>query len=381
MLDFLRSVVPLKQDMGRKLISQDDHSNIKKFKYSYYAELATVAKEDFVCLSAKQAQAYGCVSNFMLCHKVSNNIHLVDPISLKTAEISAERYWHDPMKVVLTPDQLIEYTVMDIVKDEDGKGLSSFNKQNKFNSRICLAEVTIVRSSDFGVNDTEFRCVTHLGNVLQYGDTVLGYDLTNANLIEDVQVHGSHKNLPDVVLVRKTWPQRTKRRERRHWKLRQLAKQAQDKPMKKAELEKEEQEYEAFMQEVEEDPELRANMKLYKRNDVSQQQSRKSRPDVEMGSSSSSNNTNNADGQVNEDDNEDDGFPEIRMDELLDEMQEMKMSEPDAEDVPTNEGEDDQDLVSDEAIDQVINGKQLRQGGFAASTAVDMLNPFANTKK
>ena len=37
-----------------------------------------------------------------------------------------------------------------------------------------LAEVEVAKASDFGVNDTTYRCLTHLGAVLQPGDSVLG---------------------------------------------------------------------------------------------------------------------------------------------------------------------------------------------------------------
>jgi hypothetical protein len=43
--------------------------------------------------------------------------------------------------------------------------------------KIQLAEVTVVREKDFGVNDTQFTCISHLGNLLREGDVVLGYVL------------------------------------------------------------------------------------------------------------------------------------------------------------------------------------------------------------
>lgn len=38
-----------------------------------------------------------------------------------------------------------------------------------------LAEVEVAKASDFGVNDTTYRCLTHLGAVLQPGDSVMGW--------------------------------------------------------------------------------------------------------------------------------------------------------------------------------------------------------------
>ena len=40
--------------------------------------------------------------------------------------------------------------------------------------KIRLAEVVIARERDFGVNDVQYTCITHLGNILREGDVVLG---------------------------------------------------------------------------------------------------------------------------------------------------------------------------------------------------------------
>ena len=48
--------------------------------------------------------------------------------------------------------------------------------------KYALADVEIVRESDFGQTDDTLSCVTHLGNLLQPGDTVLGYDLVSSVL-------------------------------------------------------------------------------------------------------------------------------------------------------------------------------------------------------
>jgi hypothetical protein len=40
--------------------------------------------------------------------------------------------------------------------------------------KLRIAEVTVARESDLGVNDTQFVCISHLGNILREGDVVLG---------------------------------------------------------------------------------------------------------------------------------------------------------------------------------------------------------------
>ena len=66
-----------------------------------------------------------------------------------------------------------------------------------------------MRELDFGENDETLRCTTHLGNLLQVGDVVLGYDLTSAVMSGAMEWSIEHKCLnsnyilPDVVLVKK----------------------------------------------------------------------------------------------------------------------------------------------------------------------------------
>ncbi|KAI2497441.1 60S ribosomal export protein [Fragilaria crotonensis] len=75
--------------------------------------------------------------------------------------------------------------------------------------KYALADVEVARESDFGENDETLRCVTHLGNLLQVGDVVLGYDLTTSVMSGGVEWSMEHKCLnasfvmPDVVLVKK----------------------------------------------------------------------------------------------------------------------------------------------------------------------------------
>eukprot|EP00538_Stauroneis_constricta_P012965 CAMPEP_0119549374 /NCGR_PEP_ID=MMETSP1352-20130426/3082_1 /TAXON_ID=265584 /ORGANISM="Stauroneis constricta, Strain CCMP1120" /LENGTH=600 /DNA_ID=CAMNT_0007594907 /DNA_START=115 /DNA_END=1917 /DNA_ORIENTATION=- len=84
-------------------------------------------------------------------------------------------------------------------------------------SKYALADVQVARESDFGVNDVTFSCVSHLGHLLQPGDVVLGYDLQSCGNIGisssvgvvdvDEVVHNSVV-MPDVVLVKKVNPKK-----------------------------------------------------------------------------------------------------------------------------------------------------------------------------
>ena len=102
--------------------------------------------------------------------------------------------------------------------------------------------------------------------MLKAGDHVLGFDLDNCNIADSYTLPKARRsevapspdllmtfrlpqdNLPEVVLVRKTYPNRKNRATKRKWKLRALRKEAGDKPLKKSEEAQEEQDYEQFMQ-------------------------------------------------------------------------------------------------------------------------------------
>ena len=95
-----------------------------------------------------------------------------------------------------------------------------------FNSRRAAirqkfrqVQVGLMRKEDFGVNSKTVTVNTHLGEILNFNDTVLGYDLEHAVVsgIEEFQKIDHY--LPDVVLVKKTFPKYRKRQKNRIWKL------------------------------------------------------------------------------------------------------------------------------------------------------------------
>ncbi len=131
-----------------------------------------------------------------------------------------------------------------------------------------LGEATVARASDLGVNDTTYFARTHLGSLLRAGDSVMGYLLSGANFnsdsldaIENSRAYGS--TIPDVVLVKKHYPNRRKNK-RRNWKLKRMAKDDGELLPKAADQARLDAEYEMFLRDVEEDEDLRAALALYK---------------------------------------------------------------------------------------------------------------------
>lgn len=103
--------------------------------------------------------------------------------------------------------------------------------------KYALADVQLARESDLGANDDVLNCVTHLGNLIQPGDVVLGYDLVStasslnttvhkaastkkgssfmgaASVVGLEEVLNSSVVLQDVVLVKKISAKEQKQRE------------------------------------------------------------------------------------------------------------------------------------------------------------------------
>jgi NMD protein affecting ribosome stability and mRNA decay len=98
-----------RESSAKQLISQDDKSNIKNYKFTLFAEIAPICKDDLCILDPKLAQLLGAfrddpalglirpsllglllsggVSPLMVCHKVSAALHMIDPVTLKFVEI------------------------------------------------------------------------------------------------------------------------------------------------------------------------------------------------------------------------------------------------------------------------------------------------------
>ncbi|AEO67188.1 89723a60-ec0c-4f8e-a631-1ece2d6d8dc2 [Thermothielavioides terrestris] len=299
-IHFLKSVVPVNVKDSRHLISADTHTGNKQYKFNYSAEIVPICRDDLVALPLKLAKSIGNISPLVLCYKIGTSVNLLDPNTLQTAELSSDVYWRAPFQPLAGATEMVEFIVMDIEPTGQRRG------------KWVLGEATVARASDLGVNDNTYFARTHLGHLLRAGDSVMGYMLTGTNFnsdaldaIENSRAYGS--TIPDVVLVKKHYPNRRKNR-RRNWKLKRMAKDEGELAPKPADQARMEAEYEMFLRDVEEDEELRAALALYKNT-------KKKKPqDADAMSIAETEMT------------EDDG-PKINMDELLDDFDELDIQD------------------------------------------------------
>ncbi|KAL3838756.1 hypothetical protein ACJIZ3_023347 [Penstemon smallii] len=258
-VDFVGNVAPIKRRNDKQLVSHDRKSNTYNYKYTFLVEICPICREDLICLPPKVAIGLGNFGPLVICHKVSNNIALLDPFALRQSFLNADQYWGLPFKALLSSRQLVEYIVLDIEAVSYEINVSGFN--------YILADAQVARVSDFGKNDTIFNIRTHLGHLLRPGDNALGYDLYGANN-NDTELD-KYKGLviPDVILIKKSYEEKRQRKrgKPRSWKLKSLDMEVDDTGRGRGgNDEKMNSEYEQFLRDLEENPDLRFNLSLYR---------------------------------------------------------------------------------------------------------------------
>uniref|UniRef100_F6HI03 60S ribosomal export protein NMD3 n=1 Tax=Vitis vinifera TaxID=29760 RepID=F6HI03_VITVI len=256
-VEFIGKVTPSRSRHDKQLVSHDTKSNNYNYKYTFSVEICPICREDLICLPPKVAVSLGNLGPLVICTKVSNNIALLDPFTLRHCFLDADQYWRSSFKALLSSRQLVEYIVLDveIVSSEVNVG----------GSKYALADAQVARVSDFGKNDTIFNIRTHLGHLLNPGDHALGYDVyaANSNDMELEKYRGFV--LPEAILIKKSYEEKRQRKrgKPRSWKLKSLNMEVDD-SKGRADQEKMNTEYEVFLRDLEEDPELRFNISLYR---------------------------------------------------------------------------------------------------------------------
>lgn len=292
MVEFLHAVVPVNSRASEELVSADRKNGIANFKFTYSVEIVPICKDDLVCLPKSTAKALSNISQLVLAYKVSNSVHFIDPQTLHTADISTPVYWRTPFRSLADVKDMVEFTVLDVEITGEVRG------------KYAMADIEVVRSS--GTGDQSFQARSHMGAILQPGDTVMGYHLAVTNMNDAVYDALDPNDVPDVILVKKSYANRRKKSKARNWKLKSLNAQQDEedaKKSKKADQSKFERDYEQFLQELEEDEELRQTVNLY----------REANPRKKAADEVS---------EMETDDGED-NLPDIPIDELLDEMNDM----------------------------------------------------------
>lgn len=294
MIDFLSSVAPIKSKDSKELVSQDTHTGSSTYKFTFSVEIVPICRDDLVILPKKIAQSLGSLNRVVICSKVSNTVQFMDVTTLKSGELNPSVFWKKPFTSLSDISQLIEFIVLDV----EPTGL--------VRGKYVLADITVARASDLGVNDKEYYVRSHLGGILHPGDSAMGYYTVNSNYNSELWDDLDPNTVPDVVLIKKHYVRKSKKS--RHWKLKRMAKEHADivaneeSRAARQEQERAERDYEVFLQELEEDQELRGAIHLYKDTNAI---------------------TYKNEDEMDEDEDED--APAVDIDELLDELDDMTL--------------------------------------------------------
>jgi nonsense-mediated mRNA decay protein 3 len=196
-----------------------------------------------------------------------------------------------------------------------------------------------------------FHTRTHLGGILQPGDAVMGYHLSNTNFNSDDFARLPLDRIPDVILVRKTYPNRRKKNKSRNWRLRSIAKEEGEEGetgsgrgavgrMGGRDQKKVEEDYELFLRDLEEDPEMRSSVNLYKTDGTKPAKDKSKTSDAKTPKKDQHTmDVDEAPAPVAEvfseagvEDEAEADFPEVNLDELLENFDEMTLGEQEQED-------------------------------------------------
>jgi nonsense-mediated mRNA decay protein 3 len=245
MVEFLNGIVPTRSKKSEELVSMDIKNNTSSYKFTFSVEIVPICKDDLICLPPKTAKALGNIGQLVICHKVAGNtVHLLDPSTLQTTDLPTTTYWRQPFAALADIPEMVEFVVLDVEFSGRTKG------------KWALADIEVARAVDMGSNDDSYWVKSHLGGILHPGDTVMGYFLSNSNL-NNPEWEGMLKsigNLPDVVLIKKVYPER---RKRKPGKMRTLDKEVSEMAPRKQDVEKLERDYELFLEALDEDEDMK----------------------------------------------------------------------------------------------------------------------------
>jgi len=137
--------------------------------------------------------------------------------------------------------------------------------------------------------------------MLNPGDYVAWYDMSIFNFNEsNLKPLKGHNISSDIILVKKLFPTRRKKVKARNWTLNSITKD--NEMTRKSDLDKARLQYEEFLRDIEEDPEMRSQIQLYK--------------------TTTNTETNVINDNTETDEEIEPDFPEIKIEELMDKIEE-----------------------------------------------------------
>ena len=382
---FIHEFLPCQTKTSRQLISVDEKSNEAVYKETFRLEIAPVCQDDLIILSEENYKKMGGIGPLLLCYKQINNLKFIDPVTFETLDLDNNTYWRYALKsyidrkalsefLILSCEEEIDYkklaekdkskrTIKKIVRNKnnnnDGMDIETDSKLNESKAsvntnmtnksqylenlekkledrKIKIVNVKCIRNSGKDENKEIIETRSFLGRKMRPGDVYYGYDLTRINISEDLEGILSKKKekIPDIILVKKKY-----NNYKRIFKLKHLDMDVEGeddeeddekekntkkgKKKKKKNQKDKDRDMEEFMEDIGKNKDLRKNINLYKDNKAIEQLNKEFK---NFG--------------IDEKD-ENDSDVDFKEDELIDEMDNLKLDNKNNQNINSNENEAD----------------------------------------
>jgi hypothetical protein len=347
-----------------------------------------VCQDDLIVLSEENYKKMGGIGPLLLCYKQINNLKFIDPVTFETLDLDNNTYWRYALKsyidrkalsefLILSCEEEIDYkklaekdkskrTIKKIVRNKnnnnnEGMDIETDNKMNESKAsvntnmtnksqylenlekkledkKIKIVNVKCIRNSGKDENKEIIETRSFLGRKMSPGDVYYGYDLTRINISEDLEGILSKKKekIPDIILVKKKY-----NNYKRIFKLKHLdmdvegeddeeddekeknTKKGKKKKKKNQKEKDKDRDMEEFMEDVGKNKDLRKNINLYKDNKAIEELNKEFKNF----------------GLDEKDENDSD--VDFKEDELIDEMDNLKLDNKKNQDINSNENEAD----------------------------------------
>lgn len=238
-INFLLQHTPAHVDETAKQVGEDIQNGTLDMRFSYPVKVPPVCRQDFVILPEFFVRKTGNQSHVAVVHKVTKIIRMIDPMTGNSIDMDGPTYWANQFNSACTIDSLTKFNVINI---------------EPFGPRIGQFQLADVELADQNYEET-IMVRTHLGDHLYVGEPCLAYDLRTIVLPDKTEDVIKKYDISPVIIVGRT---HEKKHGIRKWKIKELA------PHKSSD----DEEFENFMDELEDDKELRQDVDIYKNPDA-----------------------------------------------------------------------------------------------------------------
>jgi len=210
---FIKKFYICKVSESSQLISHNANDNTANKKFTFAIQVAPVSRGDLVYIPKKLRNntPYGGCPAFMIVQRITANIILMDPFTMRAVDVSSKQYWSSPFIVCSTIGHLTNFILLDFEElklnltskiqsanrySEGGRGAgrtnaktatmtiatSRFKEEDISFSRYRPVEVELAKERDFGITDERYRVNCHIGLHIRVGDILEAYDLNSSSI-------------------------------------------------------------------------------------------------------------------------------------------------------------------------------------------------------